>query len=369
MAKKKLEKTITNNKALEDLKAKMEKQFGKGVIISGDSVKEYDVISTGSLRFDKITNCLGIPRGKLVEMFGPESSGKSTLALHIIAEFQKKGLTCLLSDFEYSFDAEYAAQIGVNVDDLIISQPDTMEDGYNIIYEYIKSGEIGLVVVDSHTAMVPKQRLEGEIGDAKMAPEARVNSDALKKIKPELQKHNVCMLGISQLRSNIGGMGAGDVPTGGNAWKFYSDMRIKIYKQLDRPKETNLTTIEIVKNKCAKPYGKGMVPIAWGIGIDKMSELVDISSELGIIKKSGSWYSYNEAKLGQGSENVKELFVDNPELYSEIFNLTVKKYFDTVEKFEKPQSVIVEEIMFELADKLNENEDKHKETEQVSTNS
>ena len=315
---------------LDLLREKLEKDFGKGIIVSANTKKQFSVVSTGSRKFDKVTDCGGIPLGKLVEMFGPESSGKSTFSLHVIAEFQKRGKKCLLADFEYSFDAEYARTIGVNVDDLLITQPDTMEDGYNIIYEYVKSGQVGLIVMDSHTAMVPKSRLEGEIGDAKMAPEARINSEALKKIKAELERNDCTILGISQLRANIGAMtGAGNVPTGGNAWKFYSDMRIKVYKILDKVNETNKTVVEIVKNKCGKPFGKAEINIAWGVGIDKPHELLDIAIESGVVKKAGSWYSYEDNKLGQGASAVKQLFLDNPELFKEIEEKSLKIFNET----------------------------------------
>lgn len=311
------------------LRERMETKYGKGVIVSGASRKDFEVVSTGSLKYDKIMDCGGTPVGKLIEIYGPESSGKSTLTLHTISEFQKAGKKCVYADYEYSFDKHYAQKIGVDIDDLIIMYADTMEDGYNMIYEYIKSGKIGLIVIDSHTAMVPKQRLDGQIGDAKMAPEARINSDGLKKIKSEIEKNGCTVIGISQLRAQIGIMGTGgNQPTGGNAWKFYSDMRIKVYKILDKANEANKTTIEIAKSKCGKPFGKTEINIAWGIGIDKQKEILDLAVELGIIKKAGSWYSQGENKLGQGSEAVKELFDANPQFYEEIRKEVTEKYKD-----------------------------------------
>lgn len=331
MAKRK-ELEELGEKSLEAIKEKMNKLYGKGTVVGGsDKVEDLDSVSTGSIMFDKITNCNGIPIGKLVELYGAESSGKSTLSLHIIGEFQKRGLKTLLCDFEYSFDAQYASQCGVNIDDLIIAQPDTMESGYNLIYEYIKSGLVSLVVIDSHTSMVSKVRIDGEIGDAKIASEARINSEALRKIKPLLEPNKCTLLGISQLRTNIGGMGDVNVPTGGNSWKFYPDMRIKIFKQLDKPNETNETTIEIVKNKCGKPYGKTTIPIAWGIGIDKLQEVINIAVEKAIIQKSGSWYSYSEIKIGQGNDAVKEFLKDNPELFEEIRSKILEKLTLNVE--------------------------------------
>lgn len=304
---------------LQKLKDEMNAKYGKGTVIGGkDKIKDYEVISTGSIGFDRETNCGGIPIGKLIEIFGLESSGKSTLTLHMIAEFQKAGKKCMLADFEHSFDSFYAETIGVNIDDLIISQPPTMEDGYNLIYDYVASGLVDLIVLDSHTSMIAKQRLTGDIGDAKVAPEARVNSDALRKIHPALDKYKCTLIGVSQLRDNIGGMGDTKVPTGGNSWKFYPDMRIKIFKQLDRENETNDTTIEIVKNKCAKPFGKCKIPIAWGIGIDKIQELINEAISKGVIKKAGSWFSYNGDQIGQGNDTVRQLLEDNAELLEEV---------------------------------------------------
>lgn len=330
MAKAKTEETKVEEPKkdkLSLLREICEKKYGKGVIVAGNTKHNVKSVPTGSYKFDKATDCGGIPIGKIVEIFGPESSGKSTIALHIIAEFQKASTRkCLLADFEYSFDKDYARKIGVKVDELLIAQPDTMEDGYNLIYDYIKSGEIGLVVIDSHTSMVPKSRLEGEIGDAKMAPEARINSDGLKKLKSELEKSQCTLFGISQLRANISKMGSGgNVPTGGNAWKFYPDMRIKIYKELDRENERNDTTIEVVKNKCGKPYGKCEVPIAWGIGFDKMKEVLDIAVEMKIIKKAGAWYSYGEFKV-QGLDALKGLMAENEILYNQIKNEAILEY-------------------------------------------
>lgn len=330
MAKK--TENLQESEKLKKVREEMEKKYGKGTIISGGTKQRFDTVSTGSIQYDKATDCGGDPIGKLIEMFGPESSGKSTLSLHKIAEFQRKfpDRKCLLCDYEYSFDARYATKIGVDVDALIITQPDTMEDGWNIIYEYVRSGEISLVVLDSHTAMVPKARLDGEIGDAKMAPEARLNSDALKKIKPELEKNQCTVLGISQLRSQIGGMGnTGDKPTGGNAWKFYSDMRIKVYKMLDKVNQVNKTVVEVVKNKCGKPYGKAEMLIGWGIGIDKMQEIIDLAIKYKKIVKAGSWYSFEDGtKIGQGAASVKQLLLDNQELYETIKKECLSKFLN-----------------------------------------
>lgn len=321
MAKKATEEVVAKN--LEELQKKLNAKYGKGTVVgAAQGKKDFKVVSTGSISFDRATFCGGYPMGKLIEILGPESAGKSTITLHAIAEFQKAGHTCMLCDFEHSFDAEYATTIGVDIEALLYTQPDTMEDGYNLIYDTIVSGLVQLVVIDSHTSMVSKMRLAGDsqIGDAKIAPEARVNSDALRKIKPELDLYNCTIIGISQLREDIGSMSGGAKGTGGNAWKFYPDMRIKLYKILDKPNELNKTNIEIIKNKCARPFGKCEVPIAWAVGFDKYGELIDLASGLGILSKSGSWYSYGENKVGQGKNSVKDLLHDNPELYEEIEN-------------------------------------------------
>lgn len=327
-------KEIKINKAkdTEELLAQINAKYGKGSIVGASSgIKDFAVITTGSISLDMATDCGGIPRGKLIEILGMESSGKSTISLHIISEFQKAGLTCALQDHEHSFDKGYATDIGVDVDKLLISQPNSMEDGYNMAYDLITSGLIHLLIIDSHTAMVSKMRTNGDsaIGDAKIAPEARVNSDALRKIKPELDKYNCTMIGISQMRDNIGSM-SGDIKigTGGNSWKFYPDMRIKIFKILDRLNETNKTTVEIIKNKCGKPFGKCIIPIAWGEGIDKITEVIELAIEIDLIKKGGAWYTLPSLeKPIQGSESVKIFLQDNPELFKEI-ETQVKNHFN-----------------------------------------
>jgi len=324
-------------KTLEELQKNLNEKYGKGTMVgASEGKKDFKTVSTGSIQFDRATNCGGYPIGKLIEILGPESAGKSTITLHAIAEYQKAGYSCLLCDFEHSYDSEYAETIGVDNNKLLYTQPNTMEDGYNLIYDTIVSGLVQLIVLDSHTAMVTKLRLtnDSQIGDSKISPEARVNSDALRKIKPELDLYGCTVIGVSQLREDIGGMG-GAKGTGGNSWKFYPDMRIKLYKILDKANETNKTNIEIIKNKCAKPFGKCEVPILWGVGFDKMGEVIDLASNQGIIKKSGSWYSYKEDKLGQGKSAVKDLFEDNPELYEEIRNLVLNSKTEEIYETEQ----------------------------------
>lgn len=288
----------------------LNEKYGKGTIIGGGQAPDHlDVVKTGSLTLDIATGIGGNPKGKLIEIYGPESSGKSTLCLHFISEFQKAGEKTMLVDFEQSFDKKYAKSIGVNVEEMFIAQPETMEDGYNLIYEAVLSKEFGLIVLDSQTAMPPKASLESEIGDAKMALQARVNNDALRKIKPNLMSTGTTMITISQLRTNIGGYGDPNVPSGGNAYKFYADMRYKVSKVLDKAKETNKTTVEVVKNKCAPPFGKAEFNIIWGIGVDRMGELIDLAVEYKFLEKSGTWYTISDTKLQDGK--LREFLRDN----------------------------------------------------------
>lgn len=304
----------------------LNKKYGKGTVIGGGQAPDQlETVKTGSLTLDIATGVGGNPKGKLIEIYGPESSGKSTLCLHFIAEFQKAGEKAMLVDFEQSFDKKYAKSIGVNVDEMFIAQPETMEDGYNIIYEAVLSKEFGLIVLDSQTAMPPKASLESEIGDAKMALQARVNNDALRKIKPNLMPTGTTMITISQLRTNIGGYGDPNVPSGGNAYKFYADMRYKVSKQLDKEHDQNKTTVEIVKNKCASPFGKAEFKIKWGEGIDRMQEVLDLAVEYKFITKGGAgWYTIGETKL-QGDDKVKEFLKDNSDYALELETKVLNK--------------------------------------------
>lgn len=302
----------------------LNEKYGKGTIIGGGQAPDHlDVVKTGSLTLDIATGIGGNPKGKLIEIYGPESSGKSTLCLHFISEFQKAGEKTMLVDFEQSFDKKYAKSIGVNVEEMFIAQPETMEDGYNLIYEAVLSKEFGLIVLDSQTAMPPKASLESEIGDAKMALQARVNNDALRKIKPNLMSTGTTMITISQLRTNIGGYGDPNVPSGGNAYKFYADMRYKVSKVLDKAKETNKTTVEVVKNKCAPPFGKAEFNIIWGIGVDRMGELIDLAVEYKFLEKSGTWYTISDTKLQDGK--LREFLRDNPEYALELETKVLNK--------------------------------------------
>lgn len=302
-------------KTLEEQLKELSKKYGSGTVINGkDIVEELEVVSSGSLTLNIASSIGGIPMGKLIELFGPESSGKSTLTLHIIAEFQKKNKKCVLCDSEQSFDRKYASSIGVNVDDLIIIQPECMEDGYNMIEAIIATGNVGLVVIDSHTSMMPKAVVDGEVGSATIGLSARINSVALGKIKPILKPNNCTLLAISQQRTNIGGYGDPNISTGGLAYKFYSDMRMKASKSADKVNELNKTTIEVIKNKCGNPFKKAEFKVNWGTGIDRLQEVIDLAIDYGILKKGGAWITLEDGENKiQGDEKMKEYLRDNPE--------------------------------------------------------
>lgn len=303
---------------LEETLKELNKRYGIGTVISGDTVEEdVEVVDSGSLTLNIATGVGGIPVGKLIEMFGPESSGKSTLALHMIAEFQRVGKRAVLCDAEQSFDRKYATALGVNMDDLIIVQPECMEDGYNSIEEIVRSGEVGLVVIDSHTALIPKKLVDGEVGDAVMAIQARINSQAIGKLKPLLKKNNCTILAISQTRTNIGGYGDPNISTGGMAYKFYSDMRIRVSKAIEKDAGNNRTTVLILKNKCAIPYGKAIFDIEWGKGISRVGEIIELGVAKGLIVQKGSWFCIGEEKW-QGQEKLRDHILADTELYNEL---------------------------------------------------
>ena len=316
----------------------LETRYGKGSIVLGKDVsEELEVVTTGSISWDLATKCGGTPVGKLIEYQGMESSGKSTGGLHTMSEFQKAypDDEVVLCDYEQSFDRQYATAVGVNVDRLTILQPESLEDGYNMIQDLIETGKVRLVVIDSHTAGMPKKVVEGDVGDASIGLQARVNSQALGKIKPLLKANRCTVIGISQIRQDIGSMGEVNKSTGGLAWKFYCDMRVKFAKvQTDKEKESNKTEINIIKNKCASPWGKAVLYIDWGVGISKMQELLDMGSELKLINKAGSWYTIGEQKI-QGDEAAVQFLKDNEnfalELQAQILQL-LNSELNTIEK-------------------------------------
>jgi len=320
---KEIKEDLDTKKVLSLTLAKLEKDYGSGVIVN-NIVKEnpVKVISTGSIGINNATGIGGLPLGKVVEIMGWESSGKSTITLQTIANAQKEGLKCLLIDGEHSFDSKYAKALGVNVEELLICQPDYGEMGYNVAEALIDTGEVNIVVIDSQTSLLPKKVVDGEAGDSALGLHARLMSQVVPKIMNKASINNCLVIFISQYREKIGVMFGNPVTTnGGHALKFYSHMRIEISRSLnssDKADEVTLTKAKIVKNKLAKPFQTAEFYIKWGEGVDHIKEVIDFAVELNIINKSGSWYSYNNDKLGQGIDSVKQLLIDNPELYEEI---------------------------------------------------
>lgn len=323
-------------KALQLTMEKLDKAFGKGSVMKlGDSpVEEIEVIPTGSITLDLATGVNGLPKGRIVEIYGPESSGKTTLAIHAIAEVQKQGGIAAIIDAEHAFDQFYAQKLGVDIENLLISQPDNGEQALEIADNLIRSGAIDLLVIDSVAALTPKAEIEGEMGDSQMGLQARLMSKALRKLTGSISKAKCCCIFINQLRDKIGVMfGNPETTTGGNALKFYASMRIDIRRssQIKDGEEIigNRIKVKVVKNKVAPPFRKAEFDIMYGEGISKVGEIIDLGVELNILKKSGSWFSYGETRLGQGRDSVKGMIADNPELMDEL-EIKIKDALSTV---------------------------------------
>jgi recombination protein RecA len=325
-------------KALQEALSKIEKDFGKGSIMKmGDEkVENVDVIPTGSIGLNAALGVGGYPKGRIIEIYGPESSGKTTLAIHAIAEAQKAGGIAAFIDAEHAFDRFYAEKLGVDIDNLYISQPDNGEQALDIADQLIRSSAIDILVIDSVAALTPKKEIEGDMGDSAVGLHARLMSQALRKLTGNIAKTNTTCIFINQLREKIGVMfGNPETTTGGNALKFYASVRIDVRKSSPvKDGENvigNLTKVKVVKNKVAPPFRKAEFEIIFGEGISKIGEIVDLATEYDIIKKSGSWFSYGDSKLAQGRDAVKELLKDNPELCEELEAKIMEKLSDSKE--------------------------------------
>ena len=329
--------------ALNQALGKIEKEFGKGSVMKlGEATSmAIDVISTGSIGLDIAVGIGGLPKGRIIEVYGPESSGKTTVALHTVAEAQKQGGIAAFIDAEHALDPVYAKALGVDIDNLIISQPDTGEQALEIAEALIRSGAIDIIVVDSVAALVPRAEIEGDMGDSHVGLQARLMSQALRKLTGSIKKSNCVAIFINKLREKVGIMfGNPETTTGGRALKFYSSVRLDVRK-IDTIKQGDKvlgsrTRVKVVKNKVAPPFKQAEFDIMYGEGISKVGDLLDIASDIDIVKKSGAWYSYNDTKLGQGRENVKKFLQDNPDLIKEI-DEKVRHYYKLDETRENAQ--------------------------------
>jgi recombination protein RecA len=315
-------------KALQAALAQIEKQFGKGSIMrlaDGEVIEDIEVVSTGSLGLDIALGVGGLPRGRVVEIYGPESSGKTTLTLQVVAEMQKLGGTCAFIDAEHALDIQYAQKLGVNLQDLLISQPDTGEQALEIVDALVRSGSVDLVVIDSVAALTPKAEIEGEMGDSLPGLQARLMSQALRKLTGTIKKTNTMVIFINQIRMKIGVMfGSPETTTGGNALKFYASVRLDIRRigSIKKGEEVigNETKVKVVKNKVSPPFKTAEFDILYGQGISREGEIIDMGAEANVLEKSGSWYAYNGEKIGQGKDNAREFLKENPALSVEIEN-------------------------------------------------
>jgi len=315
--KEKKKKPVSKlDKKLKDLN----KRYGKGIIQSGET-NEFDgqVVSTGSFTLDIATGVGGVPLGRIVEVIGSESTGKTSVAINIVANAQKKGHKCAYIDMEQALDNKYCKALGMNMDEVLISQPDYGEQALNIAKELIETGEVQVIIIDSVSALTPKSEMEGEVGDASIGKQARMMSQALRLITPLAKRNNTLVVFLNQYREKIGIMfGDNRVGSGGNALKFYSSLRIETRKKVDRQEEKNITKAKVIKNKVSKPFQEAEFGLLWGIGIDRIGEIVTLAVDNDIIQKSGSWYSYEGSKIGQGDKKVREFLIDNPEVNNKI---------------------------------------------------
>jgi len=313
-------------KALAAALGQIERQFGKGAVMrmgDGTAVRDVEVVSTGSLALDVALGIGGVPRGRVVEIYGPESSGKTTLTLHVVAECQKQGGTAAFIDAEHALDPGYAQKLGVNVDELLISQPDTGEQALEIADMLVRSGAVDLVVVDSVAALTPKAEIEGEMGDAHVGLQARLMSQALRKLTANIKRSNTLVIFINQIRMKIGVMfGSPETTTGGNALKFYASVRMDIRRigAIKRGDEVigNETRVKVVKNKMAPPFKEAHFEILYGEGISRLGEVIELGVKQGLIDKAGAWYSYNGERIGQGRENARQFLKENPDIATDI---------------------------------------------------
>jgi recombination protein RecA len=336
----------TTDKTLDQVLADIEKQFGKGSVMKlGDHEhREIDVISSGSLSLDIALGIGGYPKGRIIEIYGPESSGKTTFALHAIAEAQKKGGRVAFIDAEHALDPEYASKLGVNIDELLLSQPDNGEQALEICEALVRSGAISIIVIDSVAALVPQAEIEGEMGDSHVGLQARLMSQALRKLSGVINKTNTIAIFINQLREKVGVLfGNPETTPGGRALKFYASVRLEIRRSEQIKSGTdivgNKTSIKVVKNKMAPPFKSCVVDIMYGEGVSKEGEVVDIASDIGVLEKSGAWYAYKGEKLGQGKENVKELLKNNKALMNELEE-QVRAYYDLDNKTSKKEEEV-----------------------------
>lgn len=325
---------MEKKKALEMAISQIEKQFGKGSImkLGEDSKMNVDSVSTGSIGLDIALGIGGVPKGRIIEIFGPESSGKTTVSLHVIAEAQKTGGTAAFIDAEHALDPVYAKKLGVDIENLIVSQPDTGEQALEIAEALVRSGAVDIVVVDSVAALVPKAEIEGEMGDSHMGLQARLMSQALRKLAGSINKSKTTAIFINQLREKIGVMfGNPETTTGGRALKFYASIRLDV-RRVDSIKQGNdvvgnRTRVKVVKNKVAAPFKQAEFDIMYGEGISKVGDILDVAASLDIVDKSGAWYSYGDHRLGQGRENAKQFLKENPEISLEVEN-RIRQYYD-----------------------------------------